>query len=172
MVRNNRLAFATLVGEDLVDHVFSRDPRFRFWTEATGIEWIDAELVAEGVFALARAAERDPEPLNAAATRIGTAQSFRTVWRMMLRLTSDEALIARSGLLYARAFDTGRVDYERVREGHALLRLSGWPNPPRIHMVGLAAGIETMLRIAGRPAATVSYQVVESEHRFEVAAAG
>jgi hypothetical protein len=171
VVRNNGAAFASLLGEDVVREAFAVDPRFAFWQEATGIEWIDAELVADSVLSLARTVGREAEALNAAATRLGTAQSFRTVWRVLLRFTSNEALIARSSVLYSRAFDTGRIEYEQASDGRGVLRLLDWTDPPRIHMIGLAAGIETMLRLSGRATATTLYRPRGREHLFEVSTA-
>ena len=172
VLRANRAALATLVGERLLREVFGRDPRFAFWNEATGLGWHDASAIEESLRALAAAAGRDAEELNAEATRIGAAQSFRTVWRVLLRFTSDDALVSRVDVMYRRAFNTGRMIYEPEGEGRSTLRLLDWPDAPRIHMLGLAAGIEVMLHLAARPLARASYHPAGVEHHFRVDARG
>lgn len=43
------------------------------------------------------------------------------------------------------------------RPGRADLSLSGWPGVPRTELVGLATGIETVLRCAGRSEVKVDW---------------
>ena len=160
ILRANRAALGALLGEERVREILAKDGRHRFWDEALAVEWVELSRVEDSFCAIAAAAGRDPLTLNEAVTRLGTEQSFRSVWRVLLRLTTDDALIARSNLLYGRAFNTGSLEYERIDAGKALLRVTQWNDPPAFHMRGLAAGIETMLKLAGRLDARVRYEPV------------
>lgn len=148
-----------LLGESLVQRTFAADPRHAFWERVTSLEWVELGEVERSVRALAGAVGRDPIALNVEATRLGTEDSFRTIWKVLLRFTSDDALVARSPTLYGRAFNTGALVYEPVTPGQANLRVADWDDPPALHMHGLASGIETMLRLAGRSDARVRYEV-------------
>ena len=158
VVRANRQAFAELLGEEVVTEWLASDRRFEFWNSAMAVGWVELGLVEESVVALGGMVAKDPVWLNMEATRKGTARAFKTVWRVLLRLTTDDALVARAPILYKRAFNVGRMEYVSMGPHKGELRLSGWRAPPAFHMHGLRAGIETMLRVAGRHDAQVNYE--------------
>ena len=168
IIRANRRALGQVVGEDLVRGVLATDPRFAFWDESTGVEWHELGVVEESLRAIAAKANRDPVALNVEITRIGAEQTLRTIWRVLLRFTSTQALVARSGILYARAFNTGRIVFEAGAPGEGVLRIVEWAAPPRFHMFALAAGIETVLQLTGRADARVRYDT--SSQAFHVSA--
>jgi hypothetical protein len=157
VIRANRRALGQVVGEDLVRSVFAAEPRYAFWEEATGVEWLELGVVEESLRAVAAKANRDPVAMNVEITRIGAEQTLRTIWRVLLRFTSTQALVARAGILYARAFNTGRIVFEAGAPGEGSLRIVDWASPPRFHMFALAAGIETVLQLTGRADARVRY---------------
>jgi hypothetical protein len=77
-----------------------------------------------------------------------TLETFSTTWRFVLRLTSPEALVKRASGMYARIFDTGKMEATVVAPGHSVAKLTGWPDPPAFHLDGVATGIATVLRVA------------------------
>ena len=172
VIRANRKAFGTILGESVVQRVFQGDPLHAFWDRVTGLEWLELGQVERSVRALASSVGREPIGLNVEATRLGTEDSFRTIWRVLLRFTSDDALVARSATLYGRAFNTGSLAYEPITAGRADLRVVGWDDPPPLHMHGLASGIETMLKLAGRPDARVRYEVEGRQAVFRATSRG
>jgi hypothetical protein len=166
----NRAALSDLLGEKRLRDVLAADPMHRFWGEVLAISWVELSVVEESLRAVARAVARDPFGLNGDITRLGTERSFQTVWRLLLRLTTDDALIARADVMYRRVFNVGKLEYERVGPGKAVLRLTEWDAPPAFHMHGLAVGIETMLRLSGRVGARVRYEAEGTQAIFRAQA--
>jgi hypothetical protein len=100
------------------------------------------------------------EPVNLWHPRVverAMEQTFTTVWRFFMRLTSAEALVKRSATLYAKTYDTGSLEAVIVSPGHSRLTLTGWPDAPDYQLNALATGVTTMLRVAGRSAITVRW---------------
>src|SRR5262245_54562779 len=50
---------------------------------------------------------RDVAELHTETSRESVERTFKTIWRLLLRLTSDEALISRTPILYSRAYSKG-----------------------------------------------------------------
>jgi hypothetical protein len=69
---------------------------------------------------------------------------------VLLRLSTDEALIARSQVLYSRSRSVGQVSARLVEPGHAELVLRGRPNGPSRTIRSLAISNEVLLRLTGR----------------------
>jgi hypothetical protein len=69
---------------------------------------------------------------------------------VLLRFTTDQAIVARTPVFYARSFNVGQLSTEMVQPGMARVRLTGWPDVPQLTTIGLMVGIETVLRVAGR----------------------
>jgi hypothetical protein len=75
---------------------------------------------------------------------------MRTVWRLLLRVSSDRALVSRAPVLFAKAYNRGRLEAHFPRPGAGEIHLSEWPNPPEWPLRATRIGIETVLRLAGR----------------------
>lgn len=69
---------------------------------------------------------------------------------MLLRLTSDSALVSRTPVLYAKSYNRGRLVASIVFGGRGHVELLDWPDVPDWPIRGTQAGIETGLEIAGR----------------------
>jgi hypothetical protein len=82
--------------------------------------------------------------------RRAAERSLKTVWRVLLHFTSDEALISRSQTLYARSRSVGQVSARLIAPGHAELTLRGRPNGPSRTIRALAISTEVLLRMTGR----------------------
>jgi len=100
-----------------------------------------------------------------------TQETFSTTWRFVLRLTSPEALVKRASGMYARIFDTGKMEASVVAPGHSVARLTGWPDPPGFHLDGVATGIATVLRVAKIESARVRWQRTAAGADFEIRSA-
>ena len=125
---------------------------------AMAIGWVPID--AQIAFFEAVAAELDRSVTNVQDEIAGeTAErNLRTVWRMLLRLTTDEALVARTPILYSKNYRQGALEAGILRPGQAKLVLSAWPDVPDFTLRGLRHGIEAVLRLAGRRDSRVYYE--------------
>jgi hypothetical protein len=98
-------------------------------------------------------ADRLGEPLlslHRRTVRLGVERTLHTFWRFFMRQVGDEHLIRRTPILYSRTFDRGELRFMSLAGRQALLELHGWPTIPEFDLVGLTAGIEAVLSVAGR----------------------
>ncbi len=91
-----------------------------------------------------------PSKLQQETASAALEQNLRTVWRMMLKLTSDSALIKRTPMLFSKVYNTGQLESTILEKGKARVTLSKWPHITAFPIRSLATGIETVLRVAGR----------------------
>jgi hypothetical protein len=112
--------------------------------------WLSIETVRIMKQAIA---DRLGEPLLAfqrRTVRLGVERTLNTFWRFFMRHLSDDHLVRRTPILYSRTFDRGELRFVSVGERQARLELHGWPTIPEFDIVGLCAGIEAVLALAGR----------------------
>ena len=69
----------------------------------------------------------DPNALFERSLRISSERAFKTIWRVMLRFTSDEALVARTAMIYSRTRDTGELSSRVIAPGRAEVTLRSYP---------------------------------------------
>ena len=116
----------------------------------TPVGWCRLET-AEGLFDLvARSVGRTTLDLHAEAARVGLERTMKGMWRVLLRLTTDDALIRRTPLLYSKTFDRGDMSARIVEKAHAEIRVVGWPTITPMQLQGIGIGILTVLDVAGR----------------------
>lgn len=123
------------------------------------VSWIDSRASNDLIAAVARQLGRAPEEFQVEVVRVGVERTLSTLWRIILRFTSDAALVKRTPLLYSKTYDVGELVSRIDRPGRAALELRGWPSPrvPNMDLIGLSTGIETVLRCAGRGDAVVQW---------------
>jgi hypothetical protein len=90
------------------------------------------------------------DQLHVEMVRRSTARVVRTVWRLLLRFTSDEALVSRAPILFRKSFCQGKLEVTQLVPGRAQLTVSEWPRMPAFSQRGLRIGIATILALAGR----------------------
>ena len=122
----------------------------------TAVSWVPNTLLIEVMRAVARESQRDTEDLVAAAIRGATTRTFTTVWRTLLRFTTDEALLKRAPLMYARSRNCGKLSARMLSPGVAEVTVTEYPNltPPELRSLGV--GIQCILELAGRRDVQVS----------------
>jgi hypothetical protein len=149
-----RKVLAELAGEDLLDSVVRGlpDDQREEYEGLTLLSWCRHTTATEVVVRVGAALGKRPEAFQAEVVRAGVERLFGGIWKVLLRLSSDEALIKRSALLYSKACDRGKMSAEALGPGRVKLTLSEWPDIPDLGIIALAAGIESVMRVVGRKA--------------------
>jgi len=106
---------------------------------------------AEQVFdAAGRVLDRMPSELHTEVARRAVEHTLTKLWRFVLRLASDDALISRTPILFRKAFQRGRLEARIVAPGTAEVQVHDWVDMPEFSLRGLRIAIETVLSLAGR----------------------
>lgn len=125
---------------------------------AIGVSWIAADVVDEVVSAAARYVGKPVLQFHAELTRRNMDRTLGGVWRVLLRFTSDRALIQRTPVFYRKSYDVGVLDGDIPEPGYAVTTLRAYPDISDIQLVGLRVGIESVLAAAGREAVKGSHR--------------
>lgn len=112
--------------------------------------WIRISTI-EALYAnLSKGIGRKVADLHTEIGRLATERTLKTLWRVFLRFTSDEALITRCPIIFTKSYDCGRVEANISRPGQGTVTLFDWPNVTDFPVRGLCNGIRTLLTLAGR----------------------
>jgi hypothetical protein len=154
-----RRVMREIAGAEVFDRVLAELPPDvrREYEGLSVLSWCRHSTATEVTQQVGRALGRRPEAWQAEVVRSGIERTFRGVWRVLLRIGSDEALIRRTALFYSKACDRGRLRADSVGPGHVRLTLSEWPDIPELDLIALATGIETVLRVVGRNAVVITW---------------
>jgi hypothetical protein len=117
---------------------------------AISVGWVPTDAVDSVVTAAAHHLGKPVLAFHAELTRRNMENTLGTIWRVLLRFTSDSALIQRTPLFYRKTFDVGSLEGDIPEPGHAVTTLRGYPDISDIHITGLRVGIESVLSAAGR----------------------
>ena len=112
--------------------------------------WSSLDVARELKNGVASLVGVDPLAFQRDICRKGVERTLTTVWRFLLRQLGDEALSKRTPILYSRSFNRGSLALAGWRDGGADLELRGWPRMPEYDLVGLMAGVQMVLELAGR----------------------
>lgn len=134
------------------------DTRLEF-DGATSVSWVRITTIETVSDAMAAEAGSDPESWHDETVRLGVTETFKTVWRVMLRFTSDEALVMRAATMYGKTRNVGRLSARVPQPGRAELSLTEFPNIKHRWARAIAIGIEVVLTLAGRELAVVTSSV-------------
>jgi hypothetical protein len=140
------------LGRDVVERGLVRAPgeARALLEDALPGTWVPIDSV-ESVFAsIAEAAGRDLPSLHVELARLSVERALKSFWRLLLRFTSDEALVTRTPVIFGKAYDRGRLIPNIPTPGRAEIQLVDWPDVPEWPIRGTRAGIEAVLRTAGR----------------------
>ena len=135
---------------------------------ATPYAWVPLTTLGAFFDAVAQVVGREPEALVDEVVRRAVDHTFKTVWRMFLRVTTDDALIKRTPVIYARSRNVGRLETRLLERGHAELHLTGWPGVSDRQLRLLAISIQSVLQIAGRRNVTYNYSRTLDGGRYEL----
>lgn len=143
---------AVRAGLDALD----ADVRVSF-TGATTLTWVPAPAFERFFTAAAAGVGRNRDALQDEVSRRAVERTLNTLWRVILRVTTDSALVSRTPLLYSKTYDAGGMESRIYSPGRAEILLLGWPAVSEFHARGIARGIETVLHCASRKAARVTW---------------
>jgi len=145
-----------VAGESLGPEVVARgldgtDPEVRALVEQSlPGTWIPIEAVEHAFERIARAAGRDLPSLHGELARMSVERAVKTFWRLLLRFTTDEALVSRTPVIFGKAYNRGRIVPAITSPGRGEIRLVNWPDVPDWPIRGTRAGIAAVLTAAGR----------------------
>jgi len=122
------------------------------------VSWCSVDTANAVIRAVARELGRTPSDLQRQVARLGVERTLSTVWRLLLRVTSDDALVRRTPVIYGKTYDRGEFTSRIVAPGRAELTLAGWPAMPELDMESLGVAVETVLELAGRRAVRVTWE--------------
>jgi hypothetical protein len=151
-VLETRRVLEEMLGAPTVEAALAKLPvadRARY-DETLPVSWVPTRILDEFTLELANLTGRTAENITVSAARMSVERSFRTVWRMLLRVTTDEMLVTKTPSFYARSFNVGSLTSKIPRPGIAELVLHGWPDVSDLQILGLGAGVEATLKVAGR----------------------
>jgi hypothetical protein len=154
-----RRALEDMVGVNVVASALMKLPskvREEF-DPLTPMTWVPLTTTIMAVEYVATEARRLPDDLMDEAVRRAAEQMFRTSWRLLLRFTTDHALIARTPVLYSKWRNIGHLESALIGAGRSELWLRGWPGVSERNVRTLGVSIETVLRLAGRRAVRVEW---------------
>jgi len=152
IVLNNLVGFEDVVGRDVVARAIASLPT-GLVEEARVIvpaAWVRADLVDALFSAIAHEAGRPPEELFPLAIERGVQRTLHTVWRALMHLSTDAAIVKRTPSLFARSYSRGRLTSNFIGDGTADVELVDWPDVSRFRLIAIASGIRAVLRVAGR----------------------
>ena len=78
-------------------------------------------------------------------------------------------MLARTPIFYAKSRNTGRLEARLIDRGRAAVTLSGWPGVSARHVRTLGISIETVIRLAGRRAVRVTWELTSDGARYALA---
>ena len=154
-----RRALEELVGVNVVASALKKlPPKVREeFDPVTPMTWVPLTTSIMAVEFIAAEAHRHPDDLMDEAVRRGAETMFRTSWRLLLRFTTDRALIARTPVLYSKWRNIGQLESKLLAPNRAEILLRGWPGVSERNVRTLGVSIETVLRLAGRRAVRVEW---------------
>jgi hypothetical protein len=132
------------------------------------VSWVPNETLNIVIDGVARAAALDPETMLDRAIRSASQRTFRTVWRMLLRITSDDALIKRTPMVYSRSRNVGQLTARLQTPGTGEVILSDWPDVSERTLRSIGVGIQSVLEIAGRRDVRMSFARTSEGGRYEL----
>lgn len=159
LVTTGRAATKDLIGADAYERALAsvRPEIAAEYRAVTVLSWIPLAVVEPVIEAMGNAAGRDPLALQDEVTRVTLQRSFQTIWRVFLKMTSNEGLLTRLPLVFSKAYNRGRLTTSFPTAERAVVELVEWPNTPLHVLRSTGVGVEVMLQAAGRGEARVSF---------------
>jgi hypothetical protein len=114
------------------------------------VSWVRYTAPEAVLTEVARGVGRPMPELHEQCARLAVESTFKTLWRLVLRFTSDEALVARTPSMFGRTYDRGKLESRILAPGRAEVVLTGMTGSPEFVLRGARIGIEMVLRLSAR----------------------
>jgi len=150
---------AEIVGADTAARALARltpEDRERY-LGLLPLGWTPIALMESAFGAIAGEVGRSVADLHTEVARVSVARTLRTVWRVLLRFTSESALIARTPVIYGRSYNRGRLEAQVLESGRGDIALLDWPGVPDWPLRAVSIGVATVLDVSGRRGAKVTW---------------
>ncbi len=152
VILDQRRAYRELVGADVFAAALatlSADQR-REYEDVVAGGWIRCTTANAVVRAVAVLVGRDELEIDAVIVRMGVERTFGPLWRVLLRFATDDQIVTRAPILYAKAYDKGELRARILAKGHGECALVGFPEVGAIDLQAIGIGIAEALRVSGR----------------------
>lgn len=152
VIHQSRAALIERLGRDTFERAMATLPPAdaSAYRDANVLDWVPIRVIEAVVEACGRASGRDGDALNDEVSREGARRAFTGLWRPLLRITSDEALMTRGPVIFAKTYNRGRLSTEFPAPRQARVELFDWPATPDLVVRTLRIAIEELLKAAGR----------------------
>jgi hypothetical protein len=153
-------ALQEILGERLFTEAMAsvRPDLLEAFEPLTPMTWVPVDVIHAVIARIAEQTDRPFDDLMDEAVQRAGERTLRTAWRMLLRVTSDRALMSRAPILYSKWRNIGRLEAKAIDTAHTELVLSEWPGISERSIRTLAITIETVMRLAGRKEIKVTSQ--------------
>jgi len=165
----NLKLYRELLGSDVVDATLATLPadQREEVDAAVASAWLRASTCDAVYTALGAETGRDPIVVYRDIVERGVERTLITLWRVLLQVTTDRALLSRTPQFYRKGHDTGELSAAMLGPGFARLVLTGWPDIPEMRLHGVAAGVTAVLRVAGRRSVSLTFERTADGARFD-----
>ena len=92
---------------------------------------------------------RDLVTVHTEIVRRGVEHRVRNLWKIVVRLSGANALMARSPMIYEKSYSIGKMSVTQVGPGDARIVIDEWPDTPEMAIRGVRVGTQTLLALAG-----------------------
>ena len=152
LVASEREILESIVGADVVREALASLPASvrEEYESITAISKIPTATVERVYQEVARATGKDVYAMHRQLVRASVERALKSIWRVLLRFTGDDALVRRAPLLFSHGLSKGRLQAKMVEAGKAEIRLTDWPDISALQINGIAAAVEAVLSCAGR----------------------
>ena len=170
-VINSRQSLEEIAGKDVVLRALEDlpDDEREQYLAITPEAWLPVRIADEVQRAVAREAGIAPGEFAGfvrAFSHRSVERMVSTVWRVLLRFTSDKALVERTPELFSHTYNVGKLGAAVDEPGRGTVTLDEWPGISDEQMIGTAAGIEAVLQTAGRKNVEIRWQRTSTGARY------
>ncbi|HEX4354517.1 MAG TPA: hypothetical protein VHZ95_16425, partial [Polyangiales bacterium] len=134
----------------------------------TAVSWLPLTSLAVVLDEVAKVSAREVEEMVDETVRRSIDRTFKTVWRMLLRVTSVEAMVKRTPMIYARSRNIGQLEARLVEPCHAEVILSGWSDVSERQLRVLAVSIQRVVELSARHDVQMTYVRTPQGGRYQL----
>jgi hypothetical protein len=116
---------------------------------ALPISWVPHTTFEALYLECMRLSGRDLVTVHTEIVRRGVEHRVRNLWKILVRLSGANALMARSPMIYEKSYSIGKMRVAQLGPGDASIVIDEWPDMPEMAIRGVRVGTHTLLTLAG-----------------------